>query len=45
MTILFISMAVFLLIGVPIGGAIGGAIVLMNLLEPFTTMEYLTQDM
>ena len=45
MTILFISMAVFLLIGVPIGGAIGGAIVLMNLLEPFTTMEYLTQYM
>ena len=34
-----------LLIGVPIGGAIGGAIVLMNLLEPFTTMEYLTQYM
>ena len=45
MGILFTSMFIFLLIGVPIGGAIGGAIVLMNLLDPFTTMEYLTQYM
>jgi len=45
MTILFVSMAIFLFIGVPIGGAIGMSIVLMNLLEPFTTMEYLTQYM
>ncbi|MCI7734846.1 MAG: TRAP transporter large permease [Dysosmobacter sp.] len=43
MTIMFILMAVFLVIGVPIGAAIGLSIVLMNLIEPFTTMEYLTQ--
>ena len=34
MTILFVSMAIFLLIGVPIGGAIGASIVLMNCWNP-----------
>lgn len=45
MSILFISMAVFLFIGVPIGAAIGLAILVLNIFQPFTTMEYITQYM
>ena len=45
MAILFGTMAVCLLLGVPIGAAIGAAILMLNLLQPFTTMEYITQYM
>lgn len=43
MTLMFILMALFLFIGVPIGASIGLSIVVMNMVTPFTTMEYLSQ--
>ena len=45
MTLMFILMALFLFIGVPIGASIGLSIVVMNMVTPFTTMGALRPSM
>lgn len=45
MSVLFGVMGICLLIGVPIGAAIGISILALNFVAPFTTPEYITQYM